>query len=127
MQKIKALIGVKCAAKDAQEQSRNQIITSIIRMSQKALVWVLVMIGTGYIGGLIAILFKPELSAAMTEYANIFIPVFQLEIGVYGLGSTLENVQKIKTQVDRITQKTQQEAPEEAENANGTEEEPENG
>ena len=127
MQKIKALIGGKSAAKDAQEQSRNQIITSIIRMSQKALVWVLVMIGTGYIGGLIAILFKPELSAAMTEYAQIFIPVFQLEIGVYGLGSTLENVQKIKTQVDRITQKTQQEAPEQAENANGTEEEPENG
>lgn len=46
----------------------------------------------------------------MTEYASIFIPVFQLEIGVYGLGSTLENVQKIKAQVDKFNCKSDCEA-----------------
>lgn len=58
------------------------------------------MIGIGFLGGIIAILFKPELSQALSEYAEVFVPVFQLEIGVYGLGSTFENVQKIKSQID---------------------------
>lgn len=58
------------------------------------------MIGIGFLGGIVAILFNPELSHALSEYAEVFVPVFQLEIGVYGLGSTFENVQKIKSQID---------------------------
>ena len=62
MQKIKTLIKGKNKPADAVQDKGSQIITSIIRMSQKALICVLMMIGVGYIGGIIAILFKPELS-----------------------------------------------------------------
>lgn len=87
---------------------RSDIVRDIIRMSQKALGYVLAMIAVGYIGGLIAIIFNPALSEALSKYASIFTPVFQLEIGVYGLGSTLENVQKIKAKIDAIsTEKTE--------------------
>ncbi len=127
MQKIKKMISGAGKGGETEQEARTRIITSIIRMSQKALMYVLAMIGIGYIGGLIAILFKPELSQAMTEYANIFIPVFQLEIGVYGLGSTLENVQKIKAQVDGITKKTDLGDPDTEENEDGEEISTQNG
>ncbi|MBE5802548.1 MAG: hypothetical protein E7319_09720 [Clostridiales bacterium] len=84
------------------DTSRKEIISSILRMSQKALACVLGMVGVGYIGGLFAVFFKPELAESLTMYTKPFIPLFQLEIGVYGFGSTLENLQKIKTQVDAI-------------------------
>ena len=64
--------------------------------------FVLAMVGVGYIGGMIAILFDPTLSQPLAEFTQIFIPLFQLEIGVYGLGSTLENVQKIRKQFGDI-------------------------
>ena len=62
MQKIKTLIKGKNKPADTVQDKGSQIITSIIRMSQKALICVLMMIGIGYIGGIIAILFKAELS-----------------------------------------------------------------
>ena len=83
--------------KIAQNES---LVYSVIRMSQKALMFVLALIGIGYIGGLFTIFFRPELAQKMAEYSQIFIPLFQLEIGVYGLGSTVENVQKIKNQME---------------------------
>lgn len=76
-----------------------EIIASIIRMSQKALGCILIMVAIGFVGGLIAIYFEPDLADPMTEYARVYIPLFQLEIGVYGAGSTVENVMKIKTQI----------------------------
>lgn len=81
------------------------IVYSVIRMSQKALMFVLVLIAIGYIGGVFAIIFSPELSQPLAEYTQIFIPLFQLEIGVYGLGSTIENVQKIRNQIAEFNQK----------------------
>lgn len=97
---------------DPEQQSRKEIVISILRMSQKALGYVLALIGVGYIGGLFAIFFKPDIAVALTSYAEIFIPVFQLEIGVYGLGSTLENIQKIKKQVDSLTTSTESDVEE---------------
>ena len=82
--------------------SGTNIVYSIVRMSQKALMFVLALIGVGYIGGAIAIVFDTELAEPLAKYSQIFIPLFQLEIGVYGLGSTLENVQKIRGQIDVI-------------------------
>lgn len=81
------------------------IVYSILRMSQKALMFVLALIGVGYIGGAIAIVFEPGLAEPLAKYSQIFIPLFQLEIGVYGLGSTLENVQKIRGQIDKMNGK----------------------
>ena len=92
----------KRGANADEASSRKEIIVSILRMSQKALACVLAMVAVGYIGGLFAICFKPELADALTMYTQPFIPLFQLEIGVYGLGSTLENIQKIKTQVEDL-------------------------
>ncbi len=87
---------------------RGELIVSIIRMSQKALMAVLLMVGIGYLGGTMAILFAPELADPLARYTQVFIPLFQLEIGVYGLGSTLENVQKLRVQIDELNGKTQQ-------------------
>ena len=87
------------------ENHGSSIVYSILRMSQKALMFVLALIGVGYIGGAIAIVFEPELAEPLAKYSQIFIPLFQLEIGVYGLGSTLENVQKIRGQIDKMNGK----------------------
>lgn len=84
------------------KKQNESFIVSIVRMSQKALMVVLALIGIGYIGGLISILFDQSLAQPMAEFTKIFIPLFQLEIGVYGFGSTLENVQKIKAQIEQI-------------------------
>lgn len=94
------------------EKDRREVIISILRMSQKALGFVLALIGVGYIGGLFAIFFKPEIANPLTSYAEVFVPIFQLEIGVYGLGSTLENIQKIRKQVDDITSSESEETEE---------------
>ena len=94
------------------EKTRKELVISILRMSQKALGFVLALIGVGYIGGLFAIFFRPDIAAALTSYAEVFVPIFQLEIGVYGIGSTLENIQKIKKQVDEITSPTSSESEE---------------
>lgn len=94
-------------ANDKQEKKKTEsVIYSIVRMSQKALMFVLALIGVGYIGGAIAIVFDTRLSEPLAKYSQIFIPLFQLEIGVYGLGSTLENVQKIRGQIDQMNEKT---------------------
>ena len=97
------------------------MIYSIVRMSQKALMFVLILIGAGYIGGLISIVFDNELAEPLAKYSQIFIPLFQLEIGVYGFGSTLENVQKIRGQIDAFNKDKDGEEKKE------TEEENENG
>lgn len=86
-------------------KQNESLVYSILRMSQKALLFVLILIGIGYVGGAIAIVFEPGLSEPLAQYSAIFIPLFQLEIGVYGLGSTLENVQKIRGQIDRMNGK----------------------
>lgn len=90
----------------AMKGGTREVILSIVRMSQKALACVLAFVAIGFFGGLIAIAFRPDLADAMTKYADVFVPVFQLEIGVYGLGSAAENITKIKTQIDVITGKT---------------------
>lgn len=81
---------------------RKELVLTIVRMSQKALGCIIALIAVGYLGGCIAIVCKPELANALCQYAGVFVPVFQVEIVAYGLGSTLENVQKIKTQVDSL-------------------------
>ena len=102
------------AEKDRQGQA--SIVYSIVRMSQKALMFVLALIGVGYIGGAIAIVFDTRLSEPLAKYSQIFIPLFQLEIGVYGLGSTLENVQKIRGQIDQMNEKTAENSEETQDN-----------
>ena len=87
-------------------KQNESVIYSIVRMSQKALMFVLAMVAVGYLGGLIAILFDTSLAQPLADFTQIFIPLFQLEIGVYGLGSTLENVQKIRKQINEINQET---------------------
>ena len=91
---------------DKDKHGQASIVYSIVRMSQKALMFVLGLIGVGYIGGAIAIVFDTNLAEPLAKYSQIFIPLFQLEIGVYGLGSTLENVQKIRGQIDQMNGKT---------------------
>ena len=86
------------------EPVTGDIVKQIVRMSQKALGCTLALIGVGYIGGLIAVCIHPELSEPLQQYAGIFTPVWSLEIGMYGLGSTLENLQKAKCQINSITQ-----------------------
>lgn len=76
------------------------IVYSILRMSQKALIFVLILVGIGYVGSIISIIVDPTLADPLSDFSKVFIPLFQLEIGVYGLGSTVENVQKIKQQID---------------------------
>lgn len=71
---------------------RADVIKSVLRMSQKALGWTLALIGVGYIGGLISICIKPELAQPLSQYAEIFTPVWQVEIAAYGVGSTLEKL-----------------------------------
>ena len=61
------------------------------------------LIGAGYIGGLVAICIRPELAEPLERFAGVFTPVWTLEIGMYGLGSTLENMQKARTQIAAIT------------------------
>lgn len=90
-----------------QKKQTDAVIYSILRMSQKALLFVLILIGIGYIGGTVAIMFNPDLSEPLSQFAQVFIPLFQLEIGVYGLGSTLENVQKTRAQINSINQEPQ--------------------
>ena len=80
------------------------MVKQILRMSQKALACTLALIGVGYVGGLVAICIRPDLAAPLQEYASIFTPVWSLEIGMYGLGSTLENLQKAKSQIRTINQ-----------------------
>lgn len=79
------------------------IVRQILRMSQKALGFTLAMIGVGYVGGLIAICVSQDLSEPLRSFAEAFTPVWQLEIGVYGIGSTLENIQKLKTQIESFS------------------------
>ena len=79
------------------------IVRQILRMSQKALGFTLAMIGVGYVGGLIAICVSQDLSEPIRSFAEVFTPVWQLEIGVYGIGSTLENIQKLKTQIESFS------------------------
>lgn len=98
-------------ANEKQEKRKTEsVIYSIVRMSQKALMFVLALIGVGYIGGAIAIVFENELAEPLAKYSQIFIPLFQLEIGVYGLGSTLENVQKIRGQIETINKEKEENA-----------------
>lgn len=78
------------------------VVKQILRMSQKALGWTLALIGVGYIGGMIAICILPDRADALRDFANIFTPVWTVEIGMYGIGSTLENLQKVKAQVSAI-------------------------
>lgn len=104
------------------KKKTESIVYSIIRMSQKALIFVLALIGVGYIGGIIAIIADPSLSKPLSDFSMIFIPLFQLEIGVYGLGSTVENVQKIRNQITEFNKK-----PEEDEKKTDEETEEENG
>lgn len=80
------------------------MVKQILRMSQKALACTLALIGVGYVGGLVAICIRPDLAVPLQEYAGIFTPVWSLEIGMYGLGSTLENLQKAKSQIRTINQ-----------------------
>ena len=75
----------------------NTVVREILRMSQKAMACTLALVGVGYIGGLIAIFFKPELAEPLERYASIFTPVWQVEIGVYGLGSTIEKLPNLKS------------------------------
>jgi hypothetical protein len=77
----------------------NTVVREILRMSQKAMACTLALVGVGYIGGLIAIFFKPELAEPLERYASIFTPVWQVEIGVYGLGSTIEKLPNLKSKV----------------------------
>lgn len=86
----------------ANTDQRKEIILNIVRMSQKALGCIIALIAVGYLGGMIAIICEPSLAEALCKYANVFVPVFMVEITAYGLGSTLENVQKIKTQMDSL-------------------------
>ena len=102
--------------KDKKEES---LVYSILRMSQKALIFVLCLIGIGYIGGMIAIGFDPSISEPLAAYTQIFIPLFQLEIGVYGFGSTLENVQKIRANISAINNTTDKKENDEDESSNG--------
>lgn len=77
-------------------QTQTEFVRQILRMSQKALACTLALIGVGYVGGLAAICIKPELADPLQEFADIFTPVWTVEIGMYGIGSTLENLQKFK-------------------------------
>lgn len=87
-----------------QERLTGDMVRQIIRMSQKALACTLALIGVGYIGGLAAICIRPELAEPLQQFAQIFTPVWSLEIGMYGLGSTLENLQKARGQINAINQ-----------------------
>lgn len=90
------------------ERRQNEsFVVTIVRMSQKALIFVLAMVAVGYLGGFISILFDTALAKPLAEFSQIFIPLFQLEIGVYGLGSTLENVQKIRKEINEINETNQ--------------------
>ena len=80
---------------------RADVIKSILRMSQKALGWTLALIGVGYIGGLISICIKPELAQPLSQYAEIFTPVWQVEIAAYGVGSTLEKLPLKKQSINQ--------------------------
>lgn len=75
---------------------QTEFVKQILRMSQKALACTLALIGVGYVGGLAAICIRPELADPLQEFADIFTPVWTVEIGMYGIGSTLENLQKVK-------------------------------
>lgn len=78
------------------------VVREILRMSQKAIGFTLAMIGIGYIGGLVAIFFRPDLAGPLEQYASVFTPVWQLEIGVYGIGSTVEKIPSFKTKIASI-------------------------
>lgn len=80
---------------------RADVIKSILRMSQKALGWTLALIGVGYVGGLISICIKPELAQPLSQYAEIFTPVWQVEIAAYGVGSTLEKLPLKKQSINQ--------------------------
>lgn len=80
---------------------RADVIKSVLRMSQKALGWTLALIGVGYIGGLISICIKPELAQPLSQYAEIFTPVWQVEIAAYGVGSTLEKLPLKKQSINQ--------------------------
>lgn len=75
---------------------QTDVVKQILRMSQKALACTLALIGVGYVGGLAAICIRPELAEPLMDFADVFTPVWTVEIGMYGIGSTLENLQKVK-------------------------------
>lgn len=89
-------------------RQNESVVYSIVRMSQKALMFVLALIGVAYIGGVISIIFDTSLAGPITDFTQIFIPLFQLEIGMYGLGSTVENVQKIRNQIAENKKETEE-------------------
>lgn len=88
--------------KTTNKNARTELVRAIVRMSQKALGWTLAMIGVGYVGGLIAIFFDQSVAEPLARYADVFVPVFQMEIGMYGLGSTVEKFQKVKANIDSV-------------------------
>ena len=75
-----------------QQKQKAEIVKSILRMSQKAMGWTLAMIGVGFVGGLVAVCIRPALAEPISQYAQVFVPVFVAEIGMYGIGSTLEKL-----------------------------------
>ena len=85
----------------------NTVVREILRMSQKAIACTLAFIGIGYVGGLIAIFFKPELAEPLERYASVFTPVWQMEIGVYGIGSTVEKIPGLKSKLSSVSDETQ--------------------
>jgi|GEM_PF-2216334 len=98
---------------EEQKKHSETMIYSILRMSQKALMFVLILIGVGYIGGMISLLVNADLAKPLSDFTQIFIPLFQLEIGVYGLGSTVENVQKIRNQIKDFNENAEKDEKEE--------------
>ena len=83
-----------------QKKERTDLVKSILRMSQKAMGWTLAMIGLGFVGGLVAVCIRPALAEPISQYAQVFVPVFVAEIGMYGIGSTLEKLPAARTQAD---------------------------
>lgn len=86
------------------QTTATDVVRQILRMSQKAMACTLALIGVGYVGGLLALFFRPDIAEELTQYASIFTPVWSIEIGMYGVGSTLENLTKVKNQINSINQ-----------------------
>ena len=78
-------------------------VREILRMSQKAMGATLAMIGAGFVGGIIAICFRPDLAGPLASYAQVFVPVSVAEIGMYGVGSTVEKLPIVKKEENKGT------------------------
>lgn len=90
---------------EMQQKQKAEIVKSILRMSQKAMGWTLAMVGIGFVGGLAAVCIRPTLAEPISQYAQVFVPVFVAEIGMYGIGSTLEKLPFART--DETKDKTE--------------------